>query len=52
VDDTLTQSELGNIRVSGSEISNALIKITTKGQQTSVAMFDNKGKALVSLPSC
>jgi hypothetical protein len=52
VDDTLTQSELGNIRVSGSEISNALIKITTKGQQTSAAMFDNKGKALVSLPSC
>tara|TARA_R110001599_G_scaffold26935_7_gene94967 strand:+ start:1117 stop:1635 length:519 start_codon:yes stop_codon:yes gene_type:complete len=52
VDDTLTQSELGNIRVSGSEISNALIKITIKGQQTSVAMFDNKGKALVSLPSC
>jgi hypothetical protein len=52
VDDTLTQSELGNIRVSGSEITNALIEITTKEQQTSVAMFDNKGKALVSLPSC
>lgn len=52
VDDTLTQSELGNIRVSGSEITNALIEITTKEQQTSVAMFDNKGKAMVPFPSC
>jgi len=52
VDDTQTQSELGNIRVSGSEITNALIEITTKEQQTSVAMFDNKGKAMVPFPSC
>ena len=52
VDDTLTQSELGNIRVSGSEITNALIEITNKEQQTSVAMFDNKGKAMVPFPSC
>jgi hypothetical protein len=52
VDDTLTQSELGNIRVSGSEIANALIEITTEGQQEFSAIFDNKGKALVSLPSC
>ncbi len=52
VDDTLTQSELGNIRVSGSEIKNASIDVNVQGQQASAATFNNKGKALVSLSSC
>jgi len=52
VDDTLTQSELGNIRVSGSEIKNASINVNIEGQQASAATFNNKGKALVALSSC
>jgi hypothetical protein len=52
VDDTLIQSELGNIRVSGSEITNASIEMNTKDQQASTASFNNKGKALVTLSSC
>ncbi|TEW52225.1 aggregation factor core [Psychromonas algicola] len=52
VDDTLVRSELGNIRVSGSEITNANIQITTENKQISAASFNNKGEALALLPPC
>ncbi|MCV2401270.1 hypothetical protein OFY17_00085 [Marinomonas sp. C2222] len=52
VDDTLKRSELGNIRVSGSEIENATIEITAKDQTASKAAFDNRGKASLALASC
>ncbi|MHA2938026.1 hypothetical protein ACXJY6_06990 [Vibrio sp. RC27] len=51
VDDTLEQSELGNIRVSESEIENATIKIISMGT-TSEARFDKKGQALLAHNNC
>jgi len=51
VDDTLKQSELGNIRVSGSEIENATIQITSM-DSTAEATFDKKGRALITFTDC
>jgi hypothetical protein len=51
VDDTLKQSELGNIRVSGSEIENATIQIRSMGR-TSEATFDKNGRALLAFTDC
>ncbi|MEB8433852.1 hypothetical protein OO007_16565 [Cocleimonas sp. KMM 6892] len=52
VDDTLAQSELGNIRVSGSEISNGLIAVNLKNKKPYKATFNKNGKALIKLPPC
>lgn len=52
VDDTLTQSELGNIRISDSEMANASIDVSIQGQHASTGIFNNKGTALVPLSSC
>lgn len=52
VDDTLTNSELGNIRVTSSEIANGTASLTLKGSETIKATFDNNGKAMVSIANC
>ncbi|MEH6452865.1 MAG: hypothetical protein V7782_07465 [Psychromonas sp.] len=52
VDDTLADSELGNIRVSDAEITNASVAINFKGEKPITATFGSDGKALLLLPSC
>ncbi|MBX2846700.1 MAG: hypothetical protein KTR16_00155 [Acidiferrobacterales bacterium] len=52
VDDTLPQSELGNIRVIGAEMRNASVEISSKGKQPAKAIFGSNNKALISLSSC
>ena len=52
VDDTLTTSELGNIRVTDNEIAGALVMIDIKGKGTVTATFDENGKALLIMPKC
>lgn len=54
VDDTLPKSSLGQIRVTGSEIQGATVSIDTNenSAQVLVAAFDDKGVALIKLPSC
>lgn len=52
VDDTLTQSELGNIRVSGSEITGATIEILATNRPAVKATFDTKGKATLAINPC
>ncbi|MBR7889753.1 hypothetical protein J9B83_12490 [Marinomonas sp. A79] len=51
VDDTLVKSEYGNIRVSGSEIANGNVMLTTN-KTLSTATFNSYGKALVTLDDC
>lgn len=52
VDDTLVESELGNIRVTGTEITNAFVSIDVAGKNTLKAQFDNNGKALLVMSKC
>lgn len=52
VDDTLVQSELGNIRVSGSEIKNASVTINLNEKRPFTATFNSNGRALIALPPC
>jgi hypothetical protein len=52
VDDTLPKSALGNIRVSGSEIKNGLVKISANGMDASTALFSNSSKATLKVPNC
>jgi len=52
VDDTMTNSELGNIRVSGSEINNGLLTLTLEGQAQVSATFDANSKATIRLAPC
>lgn len=52
VDDTLRDSELGNIRVSGSEIMNGLVNINYREQPVSSAQFDANSVAIVAGPEC
>jgi len=52
VDDTLTISEWGNIRVSGAEITNASVSIKPPNQEPVNARFNDQGKALLTLSSC
>ncbi|MEM8859357.1 MAG: hypothetical protein AAGD96_13605 [Chloroflexota bacterium] len=49
VDDTLTDSELGMIRVTGSEISGGLVMVSTAGQISASATFGDDSAASVSL---
>lgn len=51
VDDTLKQSELGNIRVSGSEITDGSVTLITQ-KSTSSATFNRYGKAVLSVQGC
>jgi len=52
VDDTLPKSELGQIRVSNTEIKNATVTVNQEHQQAITAVFGNNNKATASLPSC
>jgi len=52
VDDTLTQSELGNIRVSGSEIANGQVNIRYVDMPVSTALFNADSEAVVKSPEC
>ncbi|WP_394181455.1 hypothetical protein [Marinomonas posidonica] len=52
VDDTLPQSELGNIRVIGAEMRNASVEISSKGKPSAKATFGSDNKAVISLSSC
>lgn len=52
VDDTLAQSELGNIRVSDSEMQNASVTIMVNDNKPFRAKFNQNGRALISMPSC
>ncbi|MDN2663140.1 hypothetical protein OW492_07085 [Psychromonas sp. 14N.309.X.WAT.B.A12] len=52
VDDTLSNSELGNIRVTSSEIAKGNVSATIKGNETIRATFDNNGKAVLTLAGC
>lgn len=52
VDDTLITSELGQIRVSGSEIEGGLVRISLEEEKPATAAFDSDGKTTVSLPPC
>jgi hypothetical protein len=51
VDDTLVQSELGQIRVSGSEITGATVTIAHDDQQIT-GTFDTRGLAMLKSPDC
>jgi len=52
VDDTLPVSELGMIRVAGSEISNGLVRARVGQQEQVVAAFGSNGRATAMLPPC
>lgn len=52
VDDTLTSSELGMIRVTGAEIENAQVSLRLGDDQPVTAAFNGQSKALVVLPPC
>ena len=52
VDDTLSTSQLGNIRVTGNEIANASVLININGDEIVKAAFDLDGKALVTMSKC
>jgi hypothetical protein len=52
VDDTLAESQLGNIRVTGTEVINASVTIDAKDNNTLTASFDKNGKALLLMPKC
>ena len=52
VDDTLPKSELGNIRVSGSEISNGQVSVSYGDEPVSSALFSTQSVAIVPAPMC
>ena len=52
VDDTLAVSELGKIRVAGSEIKNGLVKIRLNNQNLVEGVFGSNSKATVLNSSC
>lgn len=52
VDDTLPVSELGKIRVSGSEIKNATVQLSSSKQQAVSAVFSSDSKATITYKAC
>lgn len=52
VDDQLPQSELGMIRVTGSEMENSLASITFWEEQLFTAVFNANSVAIVPSPAC
>lgn len=52
VDDTLTASELGQIRVSGAEIAGAVARITADGRSPKAGTFDGAGRAVIDALNC
>lgn len=51
LDDTLAQSDLGQIRVSGAEIAGAEVRLSL-GDMTWGAVFDTSGRAVVATRGC
>ena len=49
VDDTLPKGELGNIRVSGSEIQGGSVRVTNIADDQLIAIFGKTSKALIEL---
>ncbi len=52
VDDTLTVSELGMIRVSGAEISGGTVTVESANNPDFNGAFDNTGKLRLPAPQC
>ncbi|RBW47683.1 aggregation factor core [Psychromonas sp. B3M02] len=52
VDDTLSNSELGNIRVTSSEIAQGNVSASIRGNKAIQAAFDNSGKAILLMEGC
>ena len=52
VDDTLPQSELGMIRVAGSEMVGAIVSIDLEGAEGMSAVFDATSTASIPLSTC
>ena len=52
VDDTLPESELGRIRVAGSEMKGGLVRASTSNSELSTAIFGSQSTAMLSLPMC
>ena len=52
LDDTLVNSALGMIRVTGSEIANATITVSTEDEQSFSAIFNDKSTATLPLTEC
>lgn len=52
VDDTLRDSELGKIRVAGSEIKGGSVRAKTNQSELSMATFSSQSTATLSFPDC
>lgn len=52
VDDTLTESQYGNIRVTDAEIKQATATVKMKDKNAVTGEFDNAGKALITMSEC
>jgi|GEM_PF-430112 len=52
VDDTLTQSELGKIRVTGSEIQGGKVAITVQDETPMSAVFGDDSSTLIKMSNC
>ncbi|WP_420860727.1 hypothetical protein [Algirhabdus cladophorae] len=52
LDDTLAAGELGQIRVSGSEIEGAQVLQSLGSFEPTIASFNSKGMATVATPAC
>ncbi len=52
VDDRLSVSELGNIRVSDAEIAGGIVILETAAGETSEAKFNNQGNTLLMISPC
>jgi len=52
IDDTLPISELGKIRLAGSEIKNGMVKISSGKQKPASALFGSDSQATVLQPAC
>jgi len=52
VDDTMTESELGNIRVADSEIEGGSVSIRFDPRETFTAYFNDSSKAVIATPPC
>lgn len=52
VDDTLTNSQLGQIRVNGSEIEGTVTRLNINGAKNITSTFGNNNQSLLSVPPC
>ena len=52
VDDTLVKSSRGNIIISGSEIENGMVKVSSATIDQAVGKFNSASKASIALPAC